>query len=117
IQLLAVKGSLMVDIPVPDAKRFDSELLAFLDSRFPDIGRAIAEQGTLPDELVGKLREAIHDFRAVFAPSEGGPLKEAQAAPLVGEEQETMKKFRRPSPEEYEQKAGPAGQSDVQLPG
>jgi len=117
ISIFAVTGGFLDDLPVPDAKRFESELLAFIDSRYPDIGRAVAEQGTLPDELANRLREAIHDFRAVFAPSEGGPLKEAQAAPLVGEEQETMKKFRRPSPEEYEQKAGPAGQSDVQLPG
>ena len=37
--------------------------------------------------------------------------------PLTDLQQEALKKFRRPTAEEYEAKAGHAGQSDVQLPG
>jgi len=54
----------------------------------------------------------------VFQTSEGHPpLKEAQAEPLSEEEQERLKMYRRPTPEEYQAKAGPAGESGVQLPG
>ena len=88
-ELDLASSPVLVDAVLPAARqegdvRLDLKELAFIDSRYPDIGRAVAEQGTLPDELANRLREAIHDFRAVFAPSEGGPLKEAQAAPLVG---------------------------------
>jgi hypothetical protein len=41
--------------------------------------------------------------------SEGRPLKEAEAEPLADEEQEALKMYRRPTPEEVQQKARPPG--------
>ena len=42
---------------------------------------------------------------------------EAEAEPLEELQHESLKKFRRPTPEEVRQKAGPTGSSEVQLPG
>ncbi len=117
LSIFAATGGFLDDVPVNDVKRFQAELLEFVESRHPDIGRGIVEKGELPEELSGKLEAAIRDFRASFLTSEGAPLKEAQAEPLTDEEQEALKRFRRPTPQEFEKKAGAAGGSQVQLPG
>ena len=90
-----------------------------MESRHPEIGKAITEQGALSDDLTKALEEAIRDFRLTFQPSEGHPpLKEAGAEPLAELEQEALKRFRRPSPEEFQRKAGPAADAGgAQVPG
>jgi F-type H+/Na+-transporting ATPase subunit alpha len=119
IVIFAASNGFLDDLPVVDARRFESEVLDYMESRHPDIGGAVAEAGTLPDELAGRLRDAIRDFKDGFVPSEGhGAPKDAAAKPITDEEQEAMKRFRRPSREEFEQKAGPAGEAaGTQLPG
>jgi F-type H+-transporting ATPase subunit alpha len=117
--IFAVTAGFMDDVPVGDVRRFEREFLQFMESRQPEIGRAIAESGQLPDELQEALRAAIKEFRTTFQVSEGAtPLKEGSALPLTDEEQEALKRFRRPTPEEFEAKAGPAGEAGgAQLPG
>ena len=118
ITIFAVTGGFLDDASLEDTKRFENEFLVFMESRHPEIAERIRSDGALPDDLAEKLREAIREFRAIFQPSEGQPpLKEAEASPLTEEQQEALKKFRRPTPEEVREKAGPAGQSEVQLPG
>ncbi len=118
MSIFLVTNDHLDDVPVTDCRRFESEFATFMDSRHPEIGQEIREKGALPDELQEALGAAISEFRQTFQTSEGQPpLKEAGAEPLIGEQQEALKKFRRPTPEEYEAKAGHAGQSDVQLPG
>jgi F-type H+-transporting ATPase subunit alpha len=119
MSIFAVTNGFLDDLPVGDAKRFETEFLAFMDSRHPEIATTIADSGALGDELIAALRAAIKDFRSNFEPSDGGGggLKEKPADALTDEEQEALKKFRRPTPEEIRQKAGPAGESPVQLPG
>ena len=117
VSIFAATGGFLDDIPVVDVNRFQTELLEFVESRHGEIGRAVAEKGELPEDLAERLEAAIKEFRASFMPSVGGPLKEAQAKPLTDEEQEALKRFRRPTPEEFEKKAGHAGKSEVQLPG
>jgi F-type H+-transporting ATPase subunit alpha len=120
MSIFAVTTGSLDDLPVADVKRFEHEFLRYMESRHQDIGQAIVEKGTLPDELVEQLKAAIEDFTSTFQPSEGGggPGKEASAEPLTDEEQERLKKFRRPTQEEYESKAGPGGDAGgTQLPG
>ena len=109
----------MDDVAVDDVKRFVSEFLDYMDSRHPEIGKAITEQGSLSDELTKTLEGSIRDFRGTFQPSEGHPpLKEAGAEPLAELEQEALKRFRRPSQEEFQRKAGPAADAGgAQVPG
>jgi F-type H+-transporting ATPase subunit alpha len=118
--IFAVTNGFLDDVAVPDVSRFQGEFVEFMESRHGDLTRTIAEKGALPDELQTTLEAAIKDFRLTFQPSEGQPpLKEGAAEPLTDEQQEALKKFRRPSPEEFEKKAGPAGEArgGVQLPG
>jgi F-type H+-transporting ATPase subunit alpha len=118
--IFAVTQGFMDDVPVEDVKRFEAELLEYLGSRHGDLLRSIAEQGTLSDEAQASLREAIEAFRSTFRITEGDALlKEAEAAALDEEGQEALKRFRRPSPEEFQAKAGPAAAvpGGTQLPG
>lgn len=118
VSIFAATGGFLDDVPVDDVKRFQAELLEFVESRHTDIGQAITEKGELPEDLAKKLESAIEEFRAGFMTSEGRPLKEAEAEPLTDEEQEALKRYRRPTPEEVQQRAaGPAGVSQVQPPG
>jgi F-type H+-transporting ATPase subunit alpha len=117
MSIFAVTNGFIDDAPIEDAKRFETELLVFLEARHPEIGTEIRDAGALPDETVERLTQAIGEFRAIFQTAEGAPLKEAQADPLSEEQHEALKKFRRPTPEEFEAKAGPVATGDVQLPG
>jgi len=118
--IFAVTQGFMDDVPVEDVKRFEAELLEYLGSRHGELLRSIAEQGTLSDDAQSSLREAIEAFRSVFRITEGGALlKEADSQALDEEGQEALKRFRRPSPEEFASKAGPAAEAagGTQLPG
>jgi F-type H+-transporting ATPase subunit alpha len=118
VVIWAVTNGHLDDLPLADVKRFEMEFMQYMESRHPEVGRSIAETETLPEEVIGQLVEAVKDFKSSFVPSEAsGPVKDAAAEPLTDEEQESLKKYRRRSPEEYEQKAGPAGAADAQLPG
>jgi F-type H+/Na+-transporting ATPase subunit alpha len=118
--IFGVTQGFMDDVPVEDVKRFEAELLEYLGSRHGELLRSIAEQGTLSDDAQSSLREAIEAFRSVFRITEGGALlKEADSQALDEEGQEALKRFRRPSPEEFASKAGPAAEAagGTQLPG
>ena len=78
-----------------------------------EIPRGIADSGSLSDDAAEKLRRTIEDFKETFQPSEGGGTKagEDHTEPLTEEEQERLRRFRRPAEEEFQQKAGPMGQA------
>jgi F-type H+-transporting ATPase subunit alpha len=71
--IYAVTNGYLDDIPVADAKRFEEELLQYLETRHAEIAKHIATEGTLPDDVEGKLKSAIEGFKKQFQPSEEGP--------------------------------------------
>jgi F-type H+-transporting ATPase subunit alpha len=106
------------DIPVEDVRRFEAELLDFMDASHPDVGEHIRTEGTLPDEVEARLRDAVEEFKGRFRPSGERPApRERDADPMAEgeEEQDSVKRYRR-SPEEFEADAGPAGRSPAQTP-
>src|SRR5919106_3024807 len=90
--IFAVTNGYLDPFPVEDAKRFEEEFLTHVESRHPEIGRHIVENGDLPDELETKLKQALEDFSKGFQPSgdaagttagaAGGPVD--QQRPDVG---------------------------------
>jgi F-type H+-transporting ATPase subunit alpha len=134
ISIYAVTNGYLDDISVEDGKRFEAELLRYMDSRHPDIGRHFTDQGDLPEELEAKLKDAIDDFKRQFQPSEeavpttagaaGGPVDQRRedvgwdrvGEPEPGEDE--VEPEREPmTEEEYEEEAGPVGDTDAQPPG
>jgi F-type H+/Na+-transporting ATPase subunit alpha len=101
ISIWAVTNGYLDDLPVEDAKRFDDQLLVFMDAHHPDIGEAIRTSEELSSDAEEKLRAAVQEFKDGFSPSgEPPPPKEAEAEALTDEEQERLKKYRRPKPDE-----------------
>jgi F-type H+-transporting ATPase subunit alpha len=101
-------------IPVADVQRFEAELLDDMEANHPGIGEHIRDKGDLPDDVEQQLRDAVTEFARRFRTSDGKPaLREAETEPMEeGEEgQETVQRYRRPTPEEFEQEAGPAGRT------
>jgi F-type H+/Na+-transporting ATPase subunit alpha len=106
------------DIPVEDVRRFEAELLDFMDASHPDIGEHIRTEGTLPDEVEARLRDAVEEFKGRFRPSGDRPApRERDADPMAEgeEEQDSVKRYRR-SPEDFGAEAGPTGRSPAQNP-
>jgi F-type H+/Na+-transporting ATPase subunit alpha len=69
ISIYAVTSGAMDAIPVEDAKRFETEFLQYMETRHPDVGEHIREQGTLPEEVEDRLKSALSEFSKAFAPS------------------------------------------------
>jgi F-type H+/Na+-transporting ATPase subunit alpha len=118
ISIWAGGNGYLDDIPVEDVRRFERELLEFMDASHPDVGEHIRTEGTLPDEVEGRLKDAVEEFNGRFRPSGERPApKEKDADPMAEgtEEQDSVKRYRR-SPEEFEAEAGPAGRSPAQSP-
>jgi F-type H+-transporting ATPase subunit alpha len=110
MSLWAVTNGLLDDLPLADAKRFEAGFLEFMELSHRDIGAAIKDSGDLSDETEGALRAAVTEYKATFAPS--GPtqvLHAPEADALETEEQEVITTRQRPTREEFEKKAGPAG--------
>jgi F-type H+/Na+-transporting ATPase subunit alpha len=133
VSIYAVTNGYLDDIPVEDAKRFEEELLRYVETRHPEIQQHITEKGDLPEEIEAQLKEALTAFAKQFQPSEaaaptgagpgGGPVDQRRedvgwdrvGEPEPGEEEEPE---REPlTEEEYEREAGPVGDTDAQPPG
>ncbi|HEY8342367.1 MAG TPA: F0F1 ATP synthase subunit alpha [Calditerricola sp.] len=67
VSIYAVTRGFMDDIPVEDVRRFEAELLAYIEQNAPDIYEHIRTTKDLPDE--NRLKEAIEAFKKTFVPS------------------------------------------------
>ena len=63
IILFAVGRGLLDDIPVDKIRAFETGLFSYMDSNHPELGNEISEKQILDDELEGKLRTAIDEFK------------------------------------------------------
>ena len=136
ISIYAVTNGFLDDIPVEDVKRFEEELLRFMETRHPDVARHISEQGTLPDEMQEQLKGAVAEFKQGFQPTEeavpttagaaGGPVDERRADvgwDRVGEpepedehEPGEAAPSRTEGEEEFQDRSGPVTDTDAQPP-
>lgn len=57
-------------IPETDVKRFEKELMEFLDSKYSRILTGIREKKQLDDETKRELKGALEEFKAIFKPSQ-----------------------------------------------
>jgi F-type H+-transporting ATPase subunit alpha len=66
IGLYAGTSGFLDDVPVGDVQRFEAELIEYMHARHSDVGRHIADQGTLPDDVLETLRGAVEEFKKNF---------------------------------------------------
>jgi F-type H+/Na+-transporting ATPase subunit alpha len=63
------------NIPVSDVQRFMDELIAFIETRHPEVLKLLREKKDLTDDVRAALDQSLIEFRDMFRPSEA-----AQAA-------------------------------------
>jgi F-type H+-transporting ATPase subunit alpha len=71
-QVLAIyagSSGAMDDVPVADVRRFESEVLAFMADKYPEVAEGIRLSGAMSDETQNTLKKAVADFKANFKPS------------------------------------------------
>lgn len=76
IIIYAVVNGYLDDIPVDNIERFESELLSYLDTSYPEIGKFIKEEGSLKEEIENKLKKALEEFKEGFVIKEKNLLEE-----------------------------------------
>ncbi|MCG8550137.1 MAG: F0F1 ATP synthase subunit alpha [Desulfobacterales bacterium] len=66
IIIYAVINKYLMDIPVEQVKRFESEILRFVDENYPKVPGAIRDTGKLEKDTEDLLNEAIAKFKENF---------------------------------------------------
>ncbi|NFH70358.1 F0F1 ATP synthase subunit alpha [Clostridium botulinum] len=64
--LYTAVNDFLSDIKVEDIKKFEKELLEYVDTHYRELGRQIAEEKVLTDEIKAKLEVAIVEFKKIF---------------------------------------------------
>jgi F-type H+-transporting ATPase subunit alpha len=57
------------DIPVEDIKRFEAELLSFIENSHPGVMQEIREKKAITDEIQKDLEQSLKDFKDRWAES------------------------------------------------
>ncbi len=66
VAFFAAINGYLDDIPVKAVTKFERELYAFMDAKYPEILKEILEKKQIDDELTQKLHAAIKEFKATF---------------------------------------------------
>ena len=64
--IYVVTNKYLLDIPVEDITRFESEFFEFIDMRYPEIPSAIATEKVISEDTESKLKKAIEEFKSQF---------------------------------------------------
>jgi F-type H+-transporting ATPase subunit alpha len=97
ISLWAGANGYLDDVPVEDVRRFEAELLEFLRTRKPEVGKGIVEGGALSDDVEQQLKAAIEDFQQGFQTTEQHTAPPSEE-PVEGDEEDTSETVQRRRP-------------------
>ena len=64
ITLCAATHKLFLDVPVKELKKFQKDMLAYLDQKHPQIGEEIEELHSLSDTLINKIIDAVKEYKS-----------------------------------------------------
>ena len=66
IIIYAVTNKYLLDVPTADITRFEEEFFEFLDTRYPQVPTAIADEKVISETTEETLKKAIEEFKAAF---------------------------------------------------
>ena len=66
IIIYAATNKYLLDIETEEITRFESELFEYIDTKYPEVPKAIADEKVLSEENEQKLITAINEFKAQF---------------------------------------------------
>jgi F-type H+-transporting ATPase subunit alpha len=55
--------------PVESVKTYEAQMLGFMEKKYADLMEEINEKNVISDDLEGKLKKALDEFKAVFQPA------------------------------------------------
>ena len=64
ITLCAATHKLFLDVPVKELKKFQKDMLAYLDQKHPQIGEELEELHSLSDTLINKIIDAVKEYKS-----------------------------------------------------
>jgi F-type H+-transporting ATPase subunit alpha len=64
ITLCAATNKLLLDVPVKEIKKFQKDMLAYVDQKYPQIGTEIEQMHVLNDTLITKIIEAVKEYKS-----------------------------------------------------
>jgi F-type H+-transporting ATPase subunit alpha len=73
--IYAVTNGFLDDVPVERVARWEADFYRFMQSSHADIGQAVVTEKAMSDELIGRLRQALDEFKQTWS----GAAEEAPA--------------------------------------
>ncbi len=67
--LFAGANGYLDEVPEASVLEYESQMLEFMDSKHPEVLAEIKDKGDISDELSGKMKKALDEFKNVFQPS------------------------------------------------
>lgn len=64
ITLCAATHKLLLDVPVKEIKKFQKDMLSYLDEKYPQIGEEIEQMHMLNDSLTEKIIGAVKEYKS-----------------------------------------------------
>ena len=66
VAIFAVNNGYVDEYPATDVQRYESEMISFMESSYADLLSTIAEKKAIDDELEGKIKAALDEFKGQF---------------------------------------------------
>ena len=66
IIIFVATNKLLLDVPTDQVTRFEKEFLEFIDTKYPDVPKSIADSKVISDECDARIRKAVEEFKAQF---------------------------------------------------
>ena len=76
----AVSNGYADAVAVEDVRRFEAELLKFVENSHPGLLQSIREKKSLTDEITADLKQALTDFKDIWSERSSASLAESTAA-------------------------------------
>ncbi|RME37357.1 MAG: F0F1 ATP synthase subunit alpha, partial [Deltaproteobacteria bacterium] len=67
VAIYAANNGYVDDYPVTAVQRYEKEMLEFIESRHPDIFKDLTEKKAMDDDLEGRIKAALDEFKGQFA--------------------------------------------------
>jgi len=68
------------DVAVEDVRSFEAALLKFIENSHPGLLQSIREKKSLTDDIITDLKQALEDFKGMWAERADAPLSESAAS-------------------------------------
>jgi F-type H+-transporting ATPase subunit alpha len=66
VAIFAVNNGYVDEYPTTDVQRYESEMISFMESNYAEVLSTLAEKKAIDDELEGKIKAALDEFKGQF---------------------------------------------------